>query len=244
MNKKFFNPYIGIHYHDGLINEKKVLVLGASHYCTYNTLSNTFNCPFWEECTSDKYKDSSKFDTKCPYYQSIGWYDQYDYVKLSNSPRIELENYLLDGGYVSYDNFTKCLINLLKLPNEQYIWDRLAFVNYVQYFLPTITTPSLTQADIGCFEALIAYIEQLKPDIIIVWGTKTTNHFYHKYIRNLVDKLEVRDDNYFWDFENNGHKCLIVNPYHPCDTPPWYLWSKNLDGFQSALATALDVKVI
>ena len=36
MTKKFFNPYIGIHYQDGLINDKKVLVLGASHYCTYN----------------------------------------------------------------------------------------------------------------------------------------------------------------------------------------------------------------
>lgn len=244
MTKRFFNPYIGAHYQDGLINKKKVLVLGASHYCTYNSQSEIFNCPCWEKCTSYKYKDSSKYDMSCPYYQSIGWYDQYNYVRLSNSPLIELENYLSDGGYVTYDNFTKCIVNLLKLPNEQYVWDRLAFVNYVQYFLPTLTTPSLNRSDIGCFEAFIEYVEELKPDIIIVWGTKTTNHFYHGYIKKMVRKLEVRENSYFWDFENNGHKCVIVNPYHPCDTPPWYLWSKNLDGFQSALLDALEIKAM
>lgn len=241
MTKKFFNPYIGIHYQDGLINDKKVLVLGASHYCTYNYNSDKFKCPVWEQCTSYNSKDSSKFDLCCPYYKSIGWYEQYDNVKLCNSPRIELENYLSDSGYDSYENFTQCLLSLLKLPNKQYMWERLAFVNYIQYFLPTLTTPNLTYDDIGCFEALMEYINQLKPDIIIVWGTQTTNHFKHKYISRLVEKLEVRKDNYFWDFENDGHRCLIVNPYHPCDTPPWYYWSKNIDGFQSALVKALGI---
>ena len=113
METKFFNPYIGSHYEEGLVNNKKVLVLGASHYCTYGPSSTVFSCPFWHECTSKESKDSSKFDMCCPYYQSIGWYDQYDYVKLSNSPRIELENYFSDGGYVAYDNFTQCLLNLL-----------------------------------------------------------------------------------------------------------------------------------
>lgn len=239
MTKKFFNPYIGTRYQEGLINNKKVLVLGASHYCLYDSSSKTFNCPVWEECTSCKSKDSSKFDLCCPYYHSIGWYDQYDYVKLSNSPRIELENYLSDGGYVTYDNFTQCLINLLNFPDEQYVWDRLAFVNYVQYFLPTITTPTLTREDIICFEALIEYVNQLKPDIIIAWGTKITDHFKHNYIKSLVDKLEVRINNYFWDFENNGHKCIIINPYHPCDV--WNNWSKNIKGFQSALTEILGL---
>ena len=244
METKFFNPYIGPHYQEGLINNKKVLVLGASHSCTYGPLSDKFKCPFWHECTSKEYKDSSKFDMCCPYYQSIGWYDQYDYVKLSNRSRIELENYLSDGEYPAYDNFTQCLINLLKFPNKQYLWERLAFVNYVQYFLPTITTPTLTRKDIRCFEALIEYVDQLKPNIIIAWGTKITDHFKHNYIKSLVERLEVREDDYFWDFQNKGHKCLIVNPYHPCDTPTWYCWSKNLDGFQSALVKALEIKTI
>ena len=86
----------------------------------------------WEQCTSDESKDSSQFDLCCPYYQSIGWYNQYDYIKLSNSPRIELENYLSDGGYDTYDNFSQCLKDILKMPSVQYIWERLAFVNYVQ----------------------------------------------------------------------------------------------------------------
>ena len=250
METKFFNPYIGPHYQEGLINNKKVLVLGASHSCTYNSSSDSNSspeefktCPVWHECTSTEYKDSSKFDMCCPYYQFLGWYDQFDYVKLSNSPRIELENYLSDEEYPAYDNFTQCLINLLKFPNKQYLWKRLAFVNYVQYFLPTITTPTLTRKDIRCFEALIEYVDQLKPNIIIAWGTKITNHFKHNYIKSLVEKLKVREDDYFWDFENKGHKCLIVNPYHPCDKKPGCYWSKNLDGFQSALVKALEIKI-
>lgn len=241
MTKRFFNPYIGSHYQDGLINNKKVLVLGASHYCLYDSSSKTFNCPVWEECTSYESKDSSKYDLCCPYYKSLGWYELYDYVQLSNSPKIELENYLSDGGYDAYNNFTLCLLDLLNIPDAQSLWERLAFVNYVQYFLPTPTTPSLTNADIGSFEALIEYIEKLKPDIIIVWGTKITDHFNHNYIKKLVNRLEVRTDNYFWDYENNGHKCLLLNPYHPCDTPPWNYWSKNIDSFRNAFSVALGL---
>ena len=241
-NKYFFNPYIGKLYHTGLINNKKILVLGASHYCLYNTSSETFKCPVWEQCTSDESKDSSQFDLCCPYYQSIGWYNQYDYIKLSNSPRIELENYLSDGGYDTYDNFSQCLKDILKMPSVQYIWERLAFVNYVQYFLPTQTTPTLNKNDIGYFESFLEYIDNLKPDVIIVWGTQVTNHFKHAYIQRKVKRLEIRKNTYFWDFENNSHRCVIVNSYHPCDTPPWYQWSKNIDGFKSALTEALGIK--
>ena len=242
MKKRFFNPYIGTLYQGGLINNKKVLVLGASHYCLYDSSSDKFNCPVWDECTSLESKDSSKFDLCCPYYKSLGWYEQYDYVRLSNSPKIELENYLSDGGYDTYNNFTQCLLDLLNIPDAQSLWERLAFVNYVQYFLPTQTTPNLTYADIGSFESLIEYIENLKPDIIIVWGTRITNHFNHNYIKSLVDQLKVRSNNYFWDYEHKGHKCLLVNPYHPCDTPPWYNWSNNIDSFRSAILEALGVK--
>lgn len=242
MTKKFFNPFVGSNYKNGLVNGKKVLVLGASHYCLYGPNSEIYNCPVWEECTSVETRDSSKFDLCCPYYESIGWYIQYEYVKLSNSPRIEIENFISDGGYVSYDNFTHCLLNLLHFPDVKSLWERLSFVNYVQHFLPTPTTPTLTKEDIGCFESLIEYIDQLKPDIIVIWSTKTTNHFDHRYIQTKVDRLEVRDDNYFWDYENNGHKCLTVNSYHPCNTAPWYNWSKNIDSFRNAFKFALELE--
>ena len=73
MPECFFKPYIGEKYEQGLVNGKRILVLGASHYCTHSKKSdnnsNKFDCPVWEVCTSLANKDSSQFDLNCEYYK-------------------------------------------------------------------------------------------------------------------------------------------------------------------------------
>lgn len=245
MPKCFFKPYIGEKYEQGLVNGKKILVLGASHYCTHSKKSDNhskkFDCPVWEICTSIVNKDSSQFDLNCEYYKKIGWYDKYDYISLSNSPRIELENYLEgdNSDYDSYKNFTDLIRDIYHFKDEKSIWDRLAFVNYVQYFLPTQRTPTLTQDDLTSFSSLLKYLDDLQPDVVIAWGTAITNHFNHNYIKHLVTKLEKRENGYFWDLEYNSNNYIIINPYHPCDLKPWCSWSKNIDSFRSALKSTL-----
>lgn len=243
MPECFFNPYIGEKYELGFVKGKKVLVLGASHYCTHSKKSDNysgkFDCPVWDKCTSTVNKDSSQFDLCCEYYKKIGWYDKYDYVSLSNSPRIELENFLEGDEYESYKNFTDLIKEVYGFKDENSVWERLAFVNYVQYFLPSQQTPTLTKDDINSFKSLLKYLDDLQPDIIIVWGTQVTKHFLHNYIQSLVTKLEKRENEYFWDLEYNSHKYIFINSYHPCDLKPWNHWSKNIDGFRSALKTIL-----
>lgn len=57
MAKRFFKPYYNYNnYKLGLLNNIKVLVLGASFYCTYNKKSDKYQCPEWEKCTSKKIK--------------------------------------------------------------------------------------------------------------------------------------------------------------------------------------------
>ena len=67
MDKFFFKPCVGAYYDTGLINGIKVMILGASHYCLYNEKSTEFKCPNWAECTSRENRDSSKYNTCCPW---------------------------------------------------------------------------------------------------------------------------------------------------------------------------------
>lgn len=240
MKKRFFKPYKkDNYYNEGLLNGKKVLILGASFYCPYNESSNDFNCPKWNECTSMEIKDSSKFNEFCYYFKHKGYTEN----KLEDTPEDEITNYLEGCDYPSYDNFTQFMIEYVskitgeqKMKNEDwkmYIWERLAFTNYVQYFLPTQWTPTQTKRDIRNFEAFLETLDELQPDVIIIWGTKITDHFKKKYIQAFTDKLEKRNNPYFWNLSYHGKRYILINPYHPCNYHNQ--WQNNLEEFKQAL---------
>lgn len=236
MKSRFFNPRIGKLYAQGLINGKKVLVLGASHYCQCNGQSGRFNCPVWKECTSKEIRDSSKFNTCCPAYVNNGWIQEYG-VKLEDSSLIEIDNYFdTPSSYYTYSNFTNFIIDYFGLKSPEEVWDRLAFANYVQYFLPTPKTPAFDEKDIRNFEAFLQTLQELKPDVVIVWGTKTRDHFKKPYIQSMVDKLTMRENDYYWDLEYQGQPYILVNCWHPSD---YFRWSGSLDNFYDALKEVL-----
>ena len=62
----FFSPWVGNKYNQG-ISGKKILVLGASHYCNHKG-----DCCYFFDCTNEHLKDSSLFDKKCPYTDNEG----------------------------------------------------------------------------------------------------------------------------------------------------------------------------
>ena len=71
MGKRFFNPYVGENYARG-IKGKKVLVLGASFYCSH------VDCEFYKQCTNVEKKDSSLFDSICPLYKQENKFLRYE----------------------------------------------------------------------------------------------------------------------------------------------------------------------
>lgn len=233
MANRFFNPYVGKYYHMGFYNGKKVLVLGASHYCTYNSDSDKYNCPVWDLCTSMEKKDSSAFNETCSYYKEYS----ID-AKLEDSASLELDNFLNGDNYPTYQNFTTALMDGFKITDKQSVWNRLAFVNYVQYFLPSMKTPTQTRQDVRNFDALLETIDELSPDIVVVWGVKVTNQFHKKYIRDKVQILDVQKNNYFWKLEVWNHKLIIVNPYHPSDV--FGNWTRQVEQFVKEFKVALD----
>lgn len=58
MNNRFFKPFEGKKYKEG-INGKKILVLGASFYCNWDGNDGRNKCEFFDECTNPMKRDST-----------------------------------------------------------------------------------------------------------------------------------------------------------------------------------------
>ncbi len=221
MRNAFFKPYVGSLYDNG-IKDKKILVLGASFYC------DRTDCEFFHKCTDRRRKDSSAYDLKCPAYAGTG-------TALHEEP----ESCVADRPR-AYRLFSDNMAYALGITSDE-LWDRVAFTNYVQFFLPASAgyaetlTSDLSQRD---FEAFIEVAQELKPDIVIVWGCvvnsplKENNPF-------LVSRTELDETDYYvchLNIPGLDHDITVVNPYHPSSST----WFSEREKFDKYLLIALN----
>ena len=110
------------------------------------------------------------------------------------------------------------------------IWNSVAFFNFLQVALKG-TRRGGTKADYAeGKKAFLEVIEELQPDLIIVWGTS-------RLYSNLPDKEEgwidgetLVVDN--WSVPNgyyqlkNGKKSRVIAVYHPSAAYSWDWWYK------------------
>ena len=96
MEKVFFKPWIGKDYKKG-IKHKKIMVLGASHYCNHND-----DCPFFNNCT----RNSCAYESKCPFYEGM---------HLSDTTINEVNDFLKGEANDAYDKFTDFMVNEMGL---------------------------------------------------------------------------------------------------------------------------------
>lgn len=212
-NNRFFNPFVGSEYSTG-INGKKVLVLGASFYCLNE------KCSYHDECTDYNKKDSSPHNYDCP---------SKDGDELKNQPSDTPNNKVYSTFINSIQQFVETEVDA---------WERVAFTNYIQFFVPTIKTYEsyMSKRD---FDAFIYTIKKLKPDVVIVWGTVVNKALADNEF--VVDKQELKDtDGYLWHLEgipDVNHRITVVNCYHPSSY--WY-WYRDLDCFREYLKQAFE----
>ena len=217
MNKRFFKPYVGSEYHKG-INGKRILVLGASFYCSKK------ECQFFAECINPVQKDSSKFDACCPAYTTTG-------QRLSEEPTNAIED-----GYRTYQIFGTFMQQFLNEGTED-VWQRMAFTDYMQFFSPTIDTKKeyLSRRD---FEAFNETLAELQPDVVVVWGTAIIEEIRDK--NPFVTDLERLPETEWYVFHVRlpqvPHDIAVVNCYHPSSMSHWY---NNLDTFAKYMRQVL-----
>lgn len=217
----FFEPYVGNHYKEG-IHGKKILVLGASFYC------NCVKCPFFASCTSVILKDSSEFDNKCPEYKSAG-------------KQLHLEpGYCVEDAPTTYQRFAAYMGKHLGTEDYDTVWEYLAFTNYVQFFLPATNGSfretmwsDLSERD---FAAFTEVVQQLQPDIVVVWGN-VINSALKERNPYLVDIKELQETEYYvchLDVPGVNHPVAVINPYHP-SSGAWYSDQEKFDNYFSNL---------
>lgn len=233
-NFPFFIPWIGDYYKSGLYKGIKVLVIGASHYCTHSKeccfeiipklckhssgTECTLGCDHFYECTGGK---SSKYNAECNFIKEDCHTDLY-YKKchecdatyefnttiehtLRSTTIDEVCSYLCGKDHKSYRIFTSSIQEFLKIKNDKdYIWNHIAFANYAQNFQSSSTGNKFMDGD---YEAFLENIEALNPGIVIVWGAVGEDLKRKKF------KINTDSDGYIWKWEER--KITFLHSYHP-----------------------------
>ena len=200
-----FSPRIGKDYARGGIFGKKILALGESHYCGSG-------CADCGEC--GKHPECSDFTTNV-----VNWC-------LDSS--VERE-----GWMNTYLKFERSLVGKETTPLEsRKIWDSIAFYNFLQVAMGGAREAGTNQQYRAAAEPFMQVLEELQPDVLIVWGVRLWNNLPN---RNWADGSKVAVDGY--DVQNgyytlpSGKKVKVVCVYHPSVGYDWSFWHKVIVNF-------------
>lgn len=209
MPHRLFTPYVGKEYHNGIGSKGlKVLVLGASYYCTMKS------CRYYDKCTSpvNGKWHSEDYVKHCidkngePFDFSNTLDADYNYEGARSFLRFaQLMNHYLEGTWViDEDKFYE-------------LREQIAFTEYVQHIKSDYKT---TQQDVynddNNFQAFEEVLDELEPDVVIVWGCVT-----NQPLLQAEYTCKKRDDNYLWEWDFKGRSITFFNIYHP-SSPQFY----------------------
>lgn len=222
MKNRFFRPFIGNKYQEG-IRGKKILVVGASFYCDHT------ECKYFSECTDEERKDSSSFDKLCPEYMKTG-------KLLHNEP-----SYCIEDVPRTYKIFASYITKFIENDSYAEAWNHVAFTNYVQFFLPckgdSFRETRITDLSERDFYAFNETLVELQPDIVIIWGC-IFNSRLREQNQYLVDKGELdRTEWYVCHIKlpTIEREIAMINPYHPSSSA----WSLNIKVFDKYFSEEL-----
>ena len=197
MEHVFFKPWIGKNYQNGGIFKKKILVLGESHYCG--------GC---DKC-------GIKYAPEC---------NDLNTTKIIES--------LLDGSTGGWANtfkkFERSLVNKPTTAEEsREIWESVAYFNFLQVAMTETRTAGSYEDYIEGQKAFLEVIEDLQPDLIIVWGIRLYGHLPNeRWIQGeplVVDNYSVKNGYYQL---KQGKKSRVIAVYHPSTGYSWDWWYK------------------
>lgn len=228
----FFVPWIGEKYEDGL-NNKKVLVVGASHYCNHSNICRNPNnnkgcsnynclnrcnlgCDYFLDCTSGNTKDYNDYcawmKEYCDNYEDLckaideitGDKVEDIFEKLKSTTIGEVCNFLNNiETNKSFKKFTDFCCEYFECKSISDFWKSISFVNYSQNFQPGSTGNKFKESD---FKAFNKYIELLKPNVVIVWGCA---------LGGELEKRGFKKEAIFYGYNWVNEGIQFVNSYHP-----------------------------
>ncbi len=198
MNTAFFKPWIGKNYFLGS-NEKKILVLGESHYCGEG-------CPTCGEL----------FETKCHGFTNNVMKKYLDY-KLGKG---NVEDWM--------KTFTR-FVNIFygdQVDVEKILsfWDSVIFYNYVQIAMEDARISPSENNFNNSETAFKEILEEYEPDLIIVWGDR----LWEKLPAGGYWGTEIVDGKsgklYYYKTSKKNIPAFCI--YHPSSSALTYEWAE------------------
>ena len=208
MKKYFLNPYIGKKYEEG-INGKRVLVLGASFYCSLDGNKGRKKCEYYEDCAINQ--NSVKYNEICPHNNGR---------LLSNSAEGEID----EEGAKSYTRFWEFMSGRITTESFNEFWDKVAFTNYVQHMIGGRTTTCYSDLREEYFEMFVSVLDEFEkndelPNVVIVWGCVIDKPLKNPTIPGHPDcriEIDEEKEGYIFKWKNfNGKDIIFINIYHP-----------------------------
>ena len=198
MEHVFFKPWVGKNYETGGIFSKKILVLGESHTCG--------GC---NQC-------GLKYGTECEDVNTI------------HDMELLLDGHT-DTWTPTFRKFERSLVNeITTLERSREIWNSVVFFNYLQVSMDYSRKGGTPEDYKEGGVAFLEVINELQPDLIIVWGTSRL--YYKLPDKDWIpgEKLEIEGRNILNGYYQlkNGKKSRVIAVYHPSTGYSWDLWYK------------------
>ena len=199
-NNIFFLPFIGRYYANGGLFDRRVMVLGDSHYCD-GGCCDYGNCRMYKQCaqfTQDVIRDCLDENKDRQNWMRT-------FVKFERSLVGKMTDWAL----------------------RRKIWDSVMFYNYLQVAMSgprkAGTSAQYKQAANAFFEV----IDKYEPECIIVWGKRLWNNMPCERWQDgddiVVDGNHIATGYYLL---SNGKRVKVVAVYHPSGGYSWSYWHK------------------
>ena len=208
-NNIFFLPFIGRYYANGGLFDRRVMVLGDSHYCD-GGCCDYGNCRMYKQCaqfTQDVIRDCLDENKDRQNWMRT-------FVKFERSLVEKMTDWAL----------------------RQKIWDSVMFYNYLQVAMSgprkAGTSAQYKQAANAFFEV----IDKYEPECIIVWGKRLWNNMPNERWQDsddiVVDGNHIATGYYLL---SNGKRAKVVAVYHPAGGYSWKYWHKVIQGLLASI---------
>ena len=187
-----FYPWRGAKYDTG-INNKRILILGESHYCED-----------YDKSQKSRHKCPKEFDNYCMSCHM----DRECHEKTIDT----IVEHLSSENYRTHKTFETHVNGHSLSEKERFeFWHHLAFYEYIQYAQPKPKMPLKQGNPTQNRNAFLEVLELLKPDKIIIWGKR----FYHLLLNEFGGEIIVHPTYPgAWNWKINNIDILIFD--HPC----------------------------
>lgn len=199
--ERFFRPFVGKHYGTSLLG-KRVLVVGASHYCSHYevTLGCGWNghCPHQSETCQRMTNDV------------IGWI---------------MDGYTGEGWTTTYNKFFNSFFLATPTPQRRAeLIDTMAFMNYLQQVEGHDANEKNNSLfwEPSHFVALEECVKSLRPDLLITWGNRVWDALkYHLRERGALSP-HASGESDILSARFGTREIPVVGLYHPSSSKLYY----------------------